>query len=108
MKSIFKGKILKKVFWFGQDYDSYTPFGYRPHPLRIQRKLELIETPVFLEMDIKEPALNKGDKFYNHENNNIYFIEDAMRGTEDTMVYFTNVVLDTIIDEESKAKAESD
>lgn len=108
MKSIFKGKILKKVYWFGEDYTSCTPFGYQLHPLRIQSNLKVIETPVLLTLDIKEPVLSKGDKFYNHENDNIYLIEDAMRGTEDNMVYFTDVVLETIIDEESKTKAESD
>jgi len=76
--------------------------------MSIDFRLKVIENPVFLEIDIKEPALSKGDKFFNHDNGDIYFIEDVMRGTEDTMVYFTNVVLETVIDEESLIKAKND
>jgi len=101
MLSIFKGKKMEKTYYF-RDNDFWG------HSIPIGFKLKVIENPIFLEIDIKEPALSKGDKFFNHENGDIYFIEDAMRGTEDTMVYFTNVVLETIIDEESLIKAKND
>jgi len=101
MLSIFKGKKMKKIYYFGEN-------NFWGRYMSIDFKLKVIENPVFLEIDIKEPALSKGDKFFNHENGDIYFIEDAMRGTEDTMVYFTNVVLETIVDEESLIKAQND
>jgi len=101
MLSIFKGKKIEKIYYFGKN-DSWE------YHMSIYSKLKVIENPAFLEIDIKEPALSKGDKFFNHENGDIYFIEDAMRGTEDTMVYFTNVVLETVIDEESLIKAKND
>jgi len=101
MLSIFKGKKVNKIYYFGAN-DSWC------HHMSIDFKLKVIENPVFLEIDIKEPALSKGDKFFNHENGNIYLIEDAMRGTKNTMVYFTNIVLETIVDEESLIKAEND
>jgi len=101
MLSMFKGKKMKKIYYFGES-------SFWGHSLSIDFKLKVIENPVFLEIDIKEPALSKGDKFFNHENGDIYLIEDAMRGTEDTMVYFTNVVLETAIDEDSLIKAKND
>ena len=101
MLSIFKGKKMEKIYYFGEN-------NFWGKSMSIDFKLKVIENPVFLEIDIKEPALSKGDKFFNHENGDIYFIEDAMRGTEDTMVYFTNVILETVIDEESLIKAKND
>jgi len=106
MKSIFKGKIFKKIYFL----ETKRQYGYNYVKWyeEIESKLELIEASTFLELDINEPSLNQGERFYNHKDNEIYYIEYAMRGTDDTMVYFTDKVLKTIIDEESKIKAEKE
>jgi len=101
LRSVFKGKIVKEIYYLGRDYTWNSSSSKE-----VKKYVEVIDTPTFLELDINEPALNKGNKFYNHESEKIYIIEDAMRGTEDTMVYFTDMILETIIDEKSKANAE--
>jgi hypothetical protein len=108
MKSIFKGQIVKEFYYFGAGYDNNSIFGYYSSERKIRIKEDIIEYKTFLEIDLSEPPLQKGDKFYNLNTDKTYYIEDAMRGTGDTMVYFTDKILETIVDEESKQKAEED
>lgn len=98
MQSIFKGEIVQEIYSFG------TEWGV-PH---IYKDLRIVEYKTFLEIDLKEPPLNKGDKFYVHETEEHFLIKDAMRGTNDTMVYFTDKILEKTVNEEFKAKAERD
>ena len=110
MKSIFKGKMQKEIYYFDVNWSKHNINLIRNYypPKEIYIELETIEASTFLELDINEPSLNQGERFYNHKDNEIYHIEYAMRGTDDTMVYFTDKVLKTIIDEESKIKAEKE
>lgn len=105
MKSIFMGKILKKSFWFGEDWRIS---GLPNPPKKINSKIEVIERPVILVTDITEPKLITGNEFYNIEDNQLYKIEKIVRGTDNSIVYFTNFIVEEIIDEESKIKAEKE
>ena len=89
-KSIFKGKNIQKVYKF----ESYSSYRNNKIPyIIIVDDIESYETIIETELD--EPPLDRGDQFYLVKEDKIVNIEKALRGTDNVMVYLTDVVLST-------------
>jgi len=90
MKSIFKGKNIQKVYKF----EKYSSYQYNKIPyILIVDEIESFET--ILETELDKPPLSMHDQFYLVKEDKIINIEKALRGTDNVMVYLTDVVLST-------------
>ena len=87
MKSIFKGKHMRKVY----EFESYL---YRDAkiPYVILTNV-VVNYETILETELDTPPLGKGSQFYLTEEDKIIKVEEALRGTDNIMVYLTDVVL---------------
>ena len=87
LKSIFKGKHIKKVY-------NFKPYLYDDAKIPyvvMTNKVTNYET--FLETELNSPPLYKGDQFYLIKEDKIIRVEDVLRGTGNVIVYLTDVVL---------------
>lgn len=91
MKSIFKGRIVKKVYEF---------YSYNDE-ISNSDKTEGYKT--FCEIELEVPPLNAGDDFYITKIDEAVHINKTMRGVEEDnleiMVYFTNKIVDRLKDD---------
>jgi len=87
MKSIFKGKHVKKIY----EFESYLYNDAQIPYVIMTNKVENYET--ILETELDTPSLSNGDYFYLTEEDKIVRVESTLRGTDNVMVYLTDVVL---------------
>lgn len=88
MKSIFKGQNIKKTYKF----DRYSSSNEIPY---VEKKSEVINYETILETNLDTPPLQQGDQFYLIKEDKVIYIEKALQGTDNVMVYLTNVILHT-------------
>jgi len=87
MKSIFKGKHTKKIYQF----ESYLYNDAKIPYVILTNVVENYET--ILETELDTPPLSSGDQFYLTKEDKIIMVESTLRGTDNVMVYLTDVVL---------------
>jgi len=87
MKSIFKGKHLKKVY----EFESYLYKDAKIPYVILTKVVANYET--ILETELDTPPLSNGDQFYLIEEDKIIRVEKTLRGTNNVMVYLTDVIL---------------
>jgi len=87
MKSIFKGKHIQKVYEFESYLDRDAKIPY------VILTTEVMSYETILETELDTPPLCSGDQFYLTEGDKIIKVEKTLRGTDNVMVYLTNVVL---------------
>jgi len=87
MKSIFKGKHIKKAY----EFESYLYKDAKIPYVVLTKVVENYET--ILETELDTPPLDSGDQFYLTKEDKIVKVESTLRGTDNVMVYLTDVVL---------------
>ena len=87
MKSIFKGEHVKKVY----EFKSYLYKDAKIPYVILTTKVVNYET--ILETELDTPPLGSGDQFYLTKEDKIIRVESTLRGTDNVMVYLTDVVL---------------
>jgi len=87
MKSIFKGKHIKKIY----EFESYLYKDAKIPYVVLTKIVENYET--ILETELDTPPLNSGDQFYLTKEDKIIRVESVLRGTDNVMVYLTDVIL---------------
>ena len=87
MKSIFKGKHVKKVY----EFESYLYKDAKIPYVILTRSIVNYET--ILETELDTPPLDSGDQFYLTKEDKIIRVESTLRGADNVMVYLTDVVL---------------
>ena len=98
MKSIFKGKHVKKVY----EFESYLYKDAKIPYVILTRSIVNYET--ILETELDTPPLDSGDQFYLTKEDKIIKVESVLRGTDNVMVYLTDVVLSEIEELEESLK----
>jgi len=98
MKSIFKGKHMKKVY----EFESYLYSDAKIPYVILTNVVANYET--ILETELDTPPLDEGDQFYLTEEDKIIKVEATLRGTDNVMVYLTDVVLSEIEELENSLK----
>ena len=98
MKSIFKGKHVKKVY----EFESYLYKDAKIPYVILTTKVVNYKT--ILETELDTPPLNSGDQFYLTKEDKIIRVESTLRGTDNVMVYLTDVVLSEIEELEESLK----
>lgn len=88
MKSIFKGKNIKELYKFDR-YGSSNKIPY------VEKYIEVINYETILNTDLDTPPLESGNQFYLIKEDKVIRIEKALRGTDNVMVYLTNLILHT-------------
>ena len=89
MKSIFKGKHVKVVYKFDKYVGQFAHYPY------ILKETEVIKYETILETELDTPPLEDGDQFYLIKEDKVVTVKKALRGTDNVMVYLTDVVLST-------------
>jgi len=87
MKSIFKGKHVKKIY----EFESYLYADAKIPYVILTNKVVNYET--ILETELDTPPLSSGDQFYLTKEDKIVRVGSTLRGTDNVMVYLTDVVL---------------
>ena len=87
MKSIFKGKHIKKIY----EFESYLYKDAKIPYVVLTKVVENYET--ILETELDTPPLDSGDQFYLTKEDKIIRVESVLRGTDNVMVYLTDVIL---------------
>jgi len=85
MKSIFKGKNIRKVY-------DFIPWNSRNDISIIE---QILNHETILSTDLDTPPLQVRDQFYLTDKDKLVVIENAVRGTDNIMVYFTDYIINT-------------